>query len=134
MVGAGDAPLPADGLASEAPAEFHRLDLIAREPERAEQQACPDGKVIGDAAAGPGVARMSNDAFYDDWLHRGTSAALRDMCHYIYAMLVRVVPRITAASQGDHFFDFDPHYVKAGSHVQVLLDAPRTPYPDAQRL
>lgn len=72
--------------------------------------------------------QASNDAYYDDWLHRGRAEPLRSMCHYIYGMYVRPKPRATAASLGRPCFEFDHHYVKAKSYVQVLLYAPEVPY------
>ena len=43
-------------------------------------------------------------------------------------MYVRPKPRATAASLGRPCFEFDPHYTKAKSLVQVLLCSQEVPY------
>ena len=52
---------------------------------------------------------MSNDAFYDDWLHRGGQDPLRHMNHYLYAMHVALMPVVEAEARGVHYFEFDRH-------------------------
>jgi hypothetical protein len=49
------------------------------------------------------------------------------MCHYIYGMYVRPKSRAAAASMRRPCFEFDPHYTKAKSFVQVLLYSPGVP-------
>ena len=49
------------------------------------------------------------------------------MCHYIYAMYVKVVPR-TEGETCDRFFSFEQHYKKNSAFVQVLEVSPRVPY------
>ena len=69
--------------------------------------------------------QASNDAFLDDWFHRGS--ALGWMCHYVYAMYVKVVPR-TEECQYDRVIPFVSHYKKHTGFVQVLEASPRIPY------
>ena len=69
--------------------------------------------------------QASNDAFLDDWFHRGS--ALGWMCHYVYAMYVKVVPR-TEEFQCDRVIPFVSHYKKHTGFVQVLEASPRVPY------
>jgi hypothetical protein len=76
----------------------------------------------------PKTVKLSNDAFYDDWLHRGFAEPLRAMNHYIYGMYVAVVPKVHAHRDAMRCFPFDHHYNKASHSVQVLLEGPRTPF------
>lgn len=69
--------------------------------------------------------QATNDAFLDDWNHRGGQLAW--MCHYVYAMYVKVVPRSEGELE-DHFIPFLDHYKKAAGFVQVLECSPRVPY------
>ena len=76
-------------------------------------------------ADGKYSVQVSNDAFVDDWYHRGPDLAW--MSHYLYAMYVRVVPK----SDGLRFqwsFAFVHHYKKYAGFVQVLEPSPRVPY------
>ena len=79
-----------------------------------------------------GVSHVTffNDSYYDDWLHRGQNDPLAAMTLYVYAMYVdtRAAHDTYENDMELASFSFDPHYVKASSHVQVLLRAPRTPY------
>ena len=67
---------------------------------------------------------------YDDWLHRHEHEPLASMPLYVYAMYVDIRAAHDTYENDMELasFCFDPHYVKASSHVQVLLRAPRTPY------
>ena len=71
-----------------------------------------------------------NDSFYDDWLHRGSNDPLASMTLYVYAMYVDIRAANDTYENDMELatFSFDSHYVKASSHVQVLLQSPRTPY------
>ena len=71
---------------------------------------------------------MCNNAYYDDWLHRGGHPLLRGMNHYVYGMYVNVVPRIKAQVGSLRYYPFEQHYVKSESYVQIVLEAPRTPF------
>ena len=68
----------------------------------------------------PKSFRLSSDAFYDDWLHRGTHGLVAGMNHYIYAMYIRPTLREQAISDGVNFIEFDNHYSKYANHVQVI--------------
>ena len=72
------------------------------------------------AARNPQSFRLSSDAFYDDWLHRGMHGLVARMNHYIYAMYIRVTLRDQAIADGVNFIEFDSHYAKYASHVQVM--------------
>lgn len=69
--------------------------------------------------------QVSNDAFLDDWYHRGEE--LLWMCHYIYAMYVKIIPW-TDAERCCTVIPFVPHYKKAQTFAQVLEVSPRVPY------
>ena len=69
--------------------------------------------------------QVTNDAFLDDWYHRGS--VLGWMSAYVYAMYVKVVPR--AEGEGhNRMFPFESHYKKFAQYVQILEVSPRVPY------
>ena len=75
------------------------------------------------------AARLSgNNAYYDDWLHRGSWEPIRAMNHYVYGMYVDVVDNFTATLRDLQSYPFSSHYAKSGTHVQILLRAPRIPF------
>ena len=86
----------------------------------------------GPVSAGSSVSKEASDtratSFYEDYLHRGKVEPLASMNLYVYAMHVSSVP-LHEAGKFDHGeFDFDAHYGKAKTHVQILHPAPRIPY------
>ena len=123
------------GLQSDAPAQDHRLDLLVVPPVNGNPDD-GDGAVKASAAipcsdSGERAldsVNLSTQAFYDDWLHRGQERLLLNMNHYVYAMFVAKVSRCDALSKGLYAYEFDEHYGQAANFVQVILDAPRTPY------
>lgn len=67
-------------------------------------------------------------SFYEDYLHRGVVEPLASMNLYVYAMHVSAVP-VQEGGKFEHGeFDFEAHYVRAKTHVQVLHAAARIPY------
>ena len=107
-------------LAEEPPMQDHGLTAVHI------SKAATDGAADPEAAGRE--CRMSSDAYYDDWLHRGDHHLLRAMNHYVYGMYVDVVPRIKAQIQGLRYYPFAEHYNKYESKVQIVNEAPRTPF------
>ena len=103
------------------------VDVEDQQEAAGAQQVTEDATAHSKASRGIGL-QASNEAFYDDWLHRGEADPLRSMCHYLYGMYVRPKSRTTAAALGRPCFEFDQHYTKAKSFVQVLLYSPEVPY------
>lgn len=71
------------------------------------------------------TVQASNDAFLDDWYHRGPELVW--MCHYLYAMYVKVVPRVEGEDH-NKMYPFETHYKKFSQYVQILEVSPRVPY------
>ena len=83
----------------------------------------------GECSEPRATVQLSGDAFYDDWLHRGTQEPVRNMNHYIYGMYIRPMKRSAANLEGfTTLCEFDVHYTKWKSHVQVVMDVPAVPY------
>lgn len=128
------------GIYSKPPPEEHRLSLLTAPQGQKENQVSGSQKDVDIDSVDVLVARndpveaeehtvnLTNDAFYDGWLHRGREQVLRNMNLYVYAMYVLKTPRLEAMTKGLHAFEFDEHYVQAQTFVQVLLEAPRTPF------
>ena len=124
-------------LESHPPSDLHVLTTVTavkldaagtgKQEPLATQQSPYDATARNKATNRVGL-QASNEAFYDDWLHRGQAETLRNMCHYLYGMYVRPKSRTAAASMQRPCFEFDPHYRKAKSFVQELLYSPEVPY------
>ncbi len=107
-------------LAVKPPVQDHQLTAV--------QVTQADTESGADPTTRDKEYRMSSNAYYDDWLHRGDHRLLRGMNHYVYGIYVDVVPRVTAQIKGLRYYPFVEHYTKSDSYVQVVNEAPRTPF------
>ncbi len=113
------------GLASESPAEDLPLDTVIV-PLDGPVESPAGGEIVHVVPDRDPI--VSNSAHYDDYLHRGDQELLAAMDQYAYGAFVAVVSRLEAETAGQHYYEFMPHYTKFEHSVQVLLEAPRTPF------
>ena len=107
---------------------LHHVRLKQTQTAAAAAAAAATAADKDDAKPGQVVASMRNDAWYDDWLHRGHTQPMKSMNQYVYSMWVEVVPTFRIRDEVQFAYSFADHYCKASHYSQVLRYAPRTPY------
>ena len=81
------------------------------EPRRARGWPCSSGRALR-------FSRTSTANAADDYAHRGQ--ALQTMPYYVYTAHVRVLAKGIRLPSNAHIFQFEDHYIKSKSHIQVV--------------